>query len=99
MINTPLNPFLKALSWQRKLFMPKSDSWSNRPSSSCAPKAFEKLLHESGVIAGRQCEHVKAEKKCVREFEIRKFRIEDGVGEQAITVLFLAAQNDAYGEL
>ena len=38
---------------------------------------------------------IKAEEKCIREFEIRKFRIEDGIGEQAFTLLFVAAQNDA----
>jgi hypothetical protein len=52
------------------------------------------LLHESGVIAGRQCAYIKTEEKCVREFEIRKLGIEYSVREQAITFLFVAAQND-----
>ena len=53
------------------------------------------MIHESGVVAGRQRAHIKAEEKRVREFEIREFRIEDGVGEQSITLLFVAAQNDS----
>ena len=57
-------------------------------------KASEKLLDESGVVAGRQRAHIKTEEKCVCELEIRKFRIEHGVGEQAVTPLLVAARND-----
>src|SRR5580704_11471824 len=58
-------------------------------------EASEKFLHESGVVAVRQRAHIEAEEECVREFEIREFRIEDGVGEQAIALLFVPAQNDS----
>ena len=53
------------------------------------------MLHESGIVAGRQRPHIKAEEKRVREFEIRQFRIEHGVGENPITILLVAAQNDS----
>jgi len=38
-------------------------------------------------VAGRQRAHIKAEKKRAGEFEIRELRIEDGVGEQAVSRL------------
>jgi hypothetical protein len=57
-------------------------------------KASEKLIYKSGVLAGGQHAHIKTEEKRVRELEIRKFRIEDSVGEKAITLLFVAAKHD-----
>jgi hypothetical protein len=53
------------------------------------------LLHESGIVTGRQRAHIEAEEERVREFEIREFRIEHGVGENPFTILFVAAQNDS----
>jgi hypothetical protein len=38
---------------------------------------------------------VDAEKECVSEFEIQEVRIEHGIGEQAVALLFVAAQNDS----
>jgi hypothetical protein len=57
-------------------------------------KAFEELLDESSVLAGRQRAQIKAQEKCVRELEIRKLRIEYRVGEHPVTFLFVAAQNN-----
>ena len=52
------------------------------------------MLDKPSVVASRERAHIKTEEKCVREFEIRELRIEHGVGEQAITLLFVAAQDD-----
>jgi hypothetical protein len=89
-----VNPFLKAVIWLRGLFVPESDP-ASKPVFFLSQRASEEFFDKSAVVAGDRARMVDAEKECVSEFEIQEVRIEHGIGEQAVALLFVAAQNDS----